>query len=87
MRSVGELSCCGVLELSVCWKMICFDRNSVEVIDDFGGSGGLEPVNGETNVVDTSPGRLSVFLNNACECVSFTYVGTESRWEEDVGLT
>ena len=86
MRSVGELSCCGMLELSECWKVICFGRNSVEVVDDFGSSIGLEPINGETNVVYTSPSRLSIFFSYACECVSFTFVGTESGWEEDVGL-
>ena len=60
VRSVGELSCCGVLEVSVCWKMVCFVRDSVEVIDDFGGSGGLEPVGGKTHIVDASLGRLPV---------------------------
>ena len=76
-----------MLELSVCWKVICFGRSSVEVIDDLGSSIGLEPVNGKTNIVYTSPSRLSVFLGCACECVSFTLVGGKSRWEKDVGLT
>ena len=87
MRSVGELSRCGMLEVSVCRKMVRFVRDSVEVIDDFGGSGGLEPVGGKTHIVDASLGRLPVFFNNASKSVSFACVGTEGKWEEDVGLT
>ena len=57
-------------------EMVCFVRGSVEVIDDFGGSGGLEPVGGKTHIVNTSLGRLPVFFNNAGKNMSFTCVGS-----------
>ena len=68
-------------------KMVCLGRNGVEVINDVGSGGSLEPVGGKTNVVDASVGGLPVFFNNyACEKVSFTCVRKKGSREEDVSF-
>ena len=58
---VSKLSSCGELEVHVGGKVVCLNRNSVEVVNDVGSGGSLEPVGRKTNVVDASVGGLPSF--------------------------
>ena len=75
------------LKKSVGGKVVRFRSDSVEVVNHLGSSGGTEPVNWQSYVVNASQSGAAILFGDAGESVSITDVGWIGGREKNISFT